>query len=38
MIKHLLGAALRARTYWSRFRELLLRAITLNVMLVAQPP
>jgi hypothetical protein len=38
MIKRLLGSALRARTYWSRFRELLLRGITLNVMIVAQPP
>jgi hypothetical protein len=38
MIKRLLGSALRARTYWSRFREILLRAITLNVMIVAQPP
>jgi hypothetical protein len=34
MLKRLLGSALRARTYWSQCREILLRAITLNIMIV----
>jgi hypothetical protein len=38
MIKRLLGSALRARSYWSRFREMLLRAITHNIMILAEPP
>ena len=38
MLKRLLGSALRARSYWSRCRELLLRVLTLNIMIVAQPP
>ena len=38
MIKRLLGSALRARTYGSRFREILLRALTHNIMIIAQPP
>ena len=38
MLKRLLGPALRARQYWSRCRELLLRALTLNTMLLAEPP
>jgi hypothetical protein len=33
MLKRLLDSALRARTYWSQCRELLLRAITHNVMI-----
>jgi hypothetical protein len=35
MIKRRLGAALRARTYGSQCREIILRAITHNVMIVA---
>lgn len=35
MIKRLLDSALRARTYWSRCREMALRAIALNVMILA---
>lgn len=38
MLKRLLGSALRARTYWSRCREILLRGLTLNTMILAQPP
>jgi Transposase DDE domain len=38
MLKRLLGSALRARQYWSRCRELFLRALTLNTMLLAEPP
>ena len=34
MFKRLLGSALRARSYWSQCREILLRAITLNVMIL----
>lgn len=34
MLKRLLGSALRARTYWSQCREILLRTITLNVMIL----
>jgi hypothetical protein len=35
MLKRLLGAAVRARCYWSRCRELILRALTLNTMILA---
>ena len=35
MLKRLLGSALRARSYWSQYREMLLMAITLNVMILA---
>jgi hypothetical protein len=35
MIKRRLGSALRARTYWSQCREIILRVITHNVMIVA---
>lgn len=34
MLKRLLGSALRARSYWSQGREILLRAITLNIMIL----
>src|SRR5262245_40800999 len=34
MLKRLLGSSLRARTYWSQCRELLLRALTLNTMIL----
>jgi hypothetical protein len=34
MIKRRLGAALRARSYWSQCREIILRVITHNVMIV----
>ncbi len=34
MIKRLLGSALRARGYWSQCREIVLRVITHNVMIV----
>jgi hypothetical protein len=34
MLKRLLGSALRARHYWSQCREILLRAITLNIMIL----
>ncbi len=34
MIKRLLGSALRARSYWSQCREITLRAITLNAMIL----
>jgi hypothetical protein len=34
MIKRTLGAALRARTYWSQSREIVLKALTLNVMIL----
>ena len=34
MLKRLLGAALRARAYWSQCREILLRALTLNIMIL----
>ena len=37
MIKRLLGSALRARTYWRQCREITLRAITLNVMILWRP-
>jgi hypothetical protein len=35
MIKRRLGSALRARTYWSQCREIILRVMTHNVMIVA---
>jgi hypothetical protein len=34
MLKRLLGSAMRARSYWSQCRETILRAITLNVMIL----
>ena len=34
MIKRNLGSALRARTYWSQCREILLRLLTHNIMVV----
>jgi Transposase DDE domain len=34
MLKRLLGSALRARTYWSQSRETVLRALTLNIMIL----
>jgi hypothetical protein len=34
MIKRLLDAALRARTYWSQSREITLRVLTLNLMIL----
>jgi hypothetical protein len=34
MLKRLLGSALRARTYWSQCREIVLRALTLNIMIL----
>ena len=34
MIKRLLGAALRARKRWNQYREIVLRALTLNIMIV----
>jgi hypothetical protein len=34
MLKRLMGSALRARNYWSQCREILLRAITLNIMIL----
>ena len=36
MVKRRLGSALRARTYWSQCREIVLRIITHNVMIVAR--
>lgn len=36
MLKRLQGSALRARTYWSQCRELVLRAITHNILLLRQ--
>jgi hypothetical protein len=36
MIKRRLGSALRARIHWSRCREIILRVITHNVMIVAR--
>jgi hypothetical protein len=35
MIKRRLGSALRARSYWSQCREIILRVITHNAMIVA---
>jgi hypothetical protein len=37
MLKRLLGSSLRARSYWSQCRELILRALTLNTMILRQP-
>lgn len=37
MIKRMLDAALRARTYWSQSREIVLRVITLNLMILRRP-
>jgi Transposase DDE domain len=34
MLKRLLGSSLRARSYWSQCRELILRALTLNTMIL----
>jgi hypothetical protein len=34
MFKRLLGSALRARSYWSQCREILLRSITMNIMIL----
>lgn len=34
MLKRLLGSALRARHHWSRCREIMLRVITLNAMIL----
>jgi hypothetical protein len=34
MLKRLLGAALRARKYWSQCREIFLRSLTLNIMIL----
>jgi Transposase DDE domain len=34
MLKRLMGSALRARSYWSQCREILLRTITLNIMIL----
>jgi hypothetical protein len=34
MLKRLLGSALRARYYWSQCRETVLRALTLNIMIL----
>jgi len=34
MFKRLLGSALRARHHWSRCREIMLRVITLNIMIL----
>src|SRR5690348_6462889 len=36
MIKRRLGSALRARSYWSQCREIILRVITHNIMIVAR--
>lgn len=36
MIKRRLGSALRARSYWSQCREIILRVITHNVMIVTR--
>jgi len=35
MLKRLLGSALRARKYWSRGREIALRLLPLNIMILA---
>jgi Transposase DDE domain len=35
MLKRRLGSALRARTYWSQCREIILRVITHDIMIVA---
>lgn len=35
MLKRLLGSALRAVRHWSRCREMALRLLTLNIMIIA---
>ena len=35
MLKRLLGSALRAITHWSRNREMVVRLLTLNIMIIA---
>lgn len=35
MLKRMLGSALRAITYWNRCREMALRVLTLNIMILA---
>ena len=35
MLKRLLGSALRAIKHWSRNREMVLRMLTLNIMIIA---
>ena len=37
MLKRLLGSALRAVKHWSRCREMTLRMLTLNIMILAGP-
>lgn len=37
MLKRLLGSALRAVKHWSRCREMILRVLTLNIMILAGP-
>jgi hypothetical protein len=34
MLKRLMGSELRARKYWSKYRETILRALTLNTMIL----
>jgi hypothetical protein len=34
MLKRLLDSALRARKRWNQYREIVLRSLTLNVMIV----
>ena len=34
MLKRLLGSEMRARSYWARCREMVLRALTLNIMIL----
>jgi hypothetical protein len=34
MLKRLLGSEMRARSYWARCREMQLRALTLNIMIL----
>lgn len=36
MLKRLLGSALRAVKHWNRYREMVLRVLTLNIMILAQ--
>ena len=36
MIKRRLGSALQARSYWTQCREIILRVISHNVMIVAK--
>jgi hypothetical protein len=38
MLKRLLGSALRARKHWSKCRELTLKAITHNIMILRRKP